>query len=374
MEQAEKGLVKREEFGAVQDMRAPETASTAVAARERAAIEAMYIMAERHPRNVDQFRVGILKDCQRPGFAGVARFRRPVGKGKNPVTGEWEQVYAEGPSIRFIEAALQHWGNVFPSVTTVYDDDDLRICRATVTDLERNITWGNEIQIQKRVEKRGFGRNQEPPKGREIISQRLNSDGDKTYLVAATDDEIIVRQNALLSKTIRTLGQRLLPQDIIEEAMAAVLKTQADADKKDPDAAKRKLIDAFATIGVVPDMLQEYLDHPLEQITPKELGELRAIYTSIAQGDMSWGEVMDERGPEGSVDEQEQKMAEQLTKLWAKEKSVKKPEPRDDPEQKMAMSDPDPNESEEDRANRKSLEAHRAKYEQPATGRRQMKL
>ena len=363
----EKGLVKREEFGALQAERAPETASTAVAAREQAAIQAMYVMAERHPRNVDQFRVRILKDCQRPGFAGVARFRRPVGKGKSPVTGEWEQVYAEGPSIRFIEAALQHWGNVFPSVTTVYDDEDLRICRATVTDLERNITWGNEIQIQKRVEKRGFGRNQDPPKGREILGQRLNSEGEKTYLVAATDDEIIVRQNALLSKTIRTLGQRLLPQDIIEEAMAAILKTQADADKKDPDTGRRKLIDAFAAIGITPDMLLEYLGHPLEQTTPKELGELRAVYTSVQQSDLTWGEIMDEHAPEGSTDEQERKMQEQMAKLRAKE-TPKKPEPKAEEKQ------PEPTESDEDRKEREQLEAQRAKYEKPTTGRRQMKL
>jgi len=361
----EKGLVKREEFGALQAERAPETASTAVAAREQAAIQAMYVMAERHPRNVDQFRVRILKDCQRPGFAGVARFRRPVGKSKSPVTGEWENVYAEGPSIRFIEAALQHWGNVFPSVTTVYDDEDLRICRATVTDLERNITWGSEVQIPKRVEKRGFGRNQDPPKGREILGQRLNSDGEKTYLVAATDDEIIVRQNALLSKTIRTLGQRLLPQDIIEEAMAAILKTQADADKKDPDTGRRKLIDAFAAIGITPDMLLEYLGHPLEQTTPKELGELRAVYTSVQQGDLSWGEIMDERGPSGSADEQEQKMAEQLAKLRAKE--AKKPEPKAEEKQ------PEPTESDEDRKEREQLEKRKAEYEKPQA-KRQLRL
>jgi len=362
----EKGLTIRDEFGATQELRAPETQSTAVAARERAAIEAMYIMAERHPRSVEAARVGILKDCQRPGFAGsleepVAMYHRKVGSKK--VGGRWEDTFAEGPSIRLIETALRHWRNVYVAITTVYDDEDLRICRVAVMDLECNIPYAAEVNVPKRVEKRGW--DGKLPKGREVISERLNSEGDKTYLVRATDAEVTTLQNALISKALRTNGQRLIPHDIIEEALAQIRATQKAADKADPDAAKRKLIDAFSAIGVQPDHLEEYLQHPLEQISPKELNELRVAYTQIHDGDTTWGEIMDEHMPEGGHDEQEQKMNEQLATLRAREAASPKKAAAKKPKEEPAEA---PGEE---------LEAHRRQYEgkpdKPAQSRR-MKL
>lgn len=50
-----------------------ETAAQAVAAREKAAVEARYIMAMRMPRSIEAFRVAILDECRCPGFAAVLR-------------------------------------------------------------------------------------------------------------------------------------------------------------------------------------------------------------------------------------------------------------------------------------------------------------
>ena len=67
----------------------PETAGTVLAAQAKAQIEARYIMAERHPRDLDIVRAKLIKECKRPGFAAVARYLKPIGRG------------VEGPSIRF---------------------------------------------------------------------------------------------------------------------------------------------------------------------------------------------------------------------------------------------------------------------------------
>src|SRR5690349_15619824 len=58
------GEVIREEFGADQIERRGETASVAIAAREKAAVEARYVVAMRNPRDVDNFRVRLLKECR----------------------------------------------------------------------------------------------------------------------------------------------------------------------------------------------------------------------------------------------------------------------------------------------------------------------
>ena len=111
----------------------------------------------------------------------------------------------------------------------------------------------------------------------------------------ATDDDILNKQNALISKAVRTLGLRLLPGDILEECMDAVIETQRSKDAVDPDAAKRKIFDSFGTVGVQVKDLQEYLGHPGETLTPKELTDLRGLYSALKDGETSWREIMDSK-------------------------------------------------------------------------------
>jgi hypothetical protein len=314
-------------------------------------------MAERHPRSIEQFRTAILKECDRPGFAEAARYSRPVGGGK----------IAEGPSIRFIEGAIRAFRNLFPEVVTVFDNDALRICRASVTDLEANITYSTEVQIRKAVERRGKKNNKgewEPPKGRDVVGNRLNSYGDMTYLVLATEDEVIVRQNALLSKAIRTNAQRLLPADVIEECMQKVIHTQREKDAKDPDAAKRKVIDSFFTIGVQPDDLEQFLQTKLERIQPKDLEELRAVYSAIKDGQTTWEEMMRELDPTfGSREEQDELAKMKLAALRSDDKGKKapkkkpKPESKDKPEATEPAGEPAAMTEEEMRADQAAQDA-----------------
>jgi len=265
-------------FGTQSITRANETASTAVAEQARASIEARYVVAMKRPRNLDNVRVKILAECQRPGFAHVARYSKPMGGKK-----------IEGPSIRFAEAALRAMGNVHVETMVVWDDDDKRIFRVSVTDIESNLPYSSDVVVQKTVERSQL------KDGQRALSSRVNSQNKVTYLVQATDDDILNKQNALISKALRTQALRLLPGDILEEAMDAVLDTQSREDARDPDAAKKKLIDAFARIGVLPDQLAEYLGHDTSQVVPAELLDLRAVYSAIQEGETTWRAVLDMR-------------------------------------------------------------------------------
>lgn len=250
-------------------------AAVAAAEAAKARIQAAYIMAIQRPRSYDQSRIKILEACSRPSFAEKVEYSKPVGGGK-PIV---------GPSIRFAELALREWGNIAYENQVVYDDDLTRRINVVITDLETNTTFSASIQLNKTVERKNAT-------GREVVSERINSYGDKVYVVKATEDEIMTKQAAAVSKALRNEGLRLIPQDIIEEAIEKARETVKKRDKADPDAARKKLADAFASLRVMPADLEKYLGHPLGQTSPAELQDLRSIYQTIKDGEAKWSDYV----------------------------------------------------------------------------------
>lgn len=269
------GAIIREDFSGRELANQTETSSAALAAQAKAAVEARYVIALRRPRNWSSVRVKLLQECERPGFAAVARYHKPVGDG------------IEGPSIRFAEAALRHMGNVLCETATIYDDAEKRIVRVTVTDLETNLTYPKDIVVQKTVERSHLR------KGQVAIRERTNSSGRKTFIVEATDDDLLNKEAALVSKALRTNGLRILPGDILEECMTRVIQTLNNDAAKDPLGERKRMEEAFAKLGVFPDALVEYLGHPLETMTPAEIVHLRAVYASLRDGEARWEDVLE---------------------------------------------------------------------------------
>jgi hypothetical protein len=288
------GQIARQSFGSQELQFTGETAAMAVAAQAKAAIEARYILALRQKRSWNMVRSNLLHECERPSFAAVARYRKPIGKG------------VEGPSIRFAEAALRCMTNVFPETLIVYESQEKRIVQVTVTDLECNVTYSSQIVIDKTVERKKLADGQQP------ISERKNSYGDVVYLVPATEDDLLNKQNALISKALRTNALRLLPGDILDECMTQVKKTQAAEVKKDPDAEKKNILDNFDEIGVRPIDIEAYIGHSLDRIVPAELVELRKVFVAIRDGDATWDKVMESRESTGSTELQDKVLREKL--------------------------------------------------------------
>lgn len=256
-----------------------ETAATAAASQVKALVEARYTVAMHRPRDMDQVRERLLKECKRPSFAEVARYNKPIGKG------------VVGPSIRFAEAAIRCMGNVVIDETTTYDDDEKRIIQVSVTDLEANVPYSTSVTVEKTVERSSA------KKDDEVLRQRTNSKGYPVYILRATEDDILNKKNALLSKAIRTLALRLVPGDLTDECMDQVVATQKAKDAADPDAARKKLLDAFTALNVsVPD-LKAYLGVDLDKISPAELIELRALHAAIRDGETTWRAAMESRHP-----------------------------------------------------------------------------
>jgi hypothetical protein len=258
--------------------------AVAAAAAAKAEIEARIVAARKWRRDDDLFREGILKSCRRPMFADIALYQKPVGRKKN-ADGKWEDAFVVDFSIRFIESALQHYGNVHIVSRIGYEDTDRALLTVQVIDVERNVGYSTDAMLEKVVERK------EVKAGRKALGMRENSYGDTVYLVEATRDEFRNVMGTERSKLIRDSGKRLLPRDILDEARLVIDRTLADENARDPDAAKKKVLDRFAGLGISATMLKEYLERPIETLTVKDLNELGVLHNGLKEGDFSWSDV-----------------------------------------------------------------------------------
>jgi len=282
----------------------PTTDPAAVAAGELAKqrLQAGYTIAIQKPRNQEQARQNLLAACRRLRFAEKAEYSKPVGNQK-----------ISGPSIRFAETALREWGNIRSDIAVVYEDQTVRRIQVNMIDFETNSQFTKELSISKTVERRNS-------KGREVVGERENTYGDTVYIVLATDDELSNKEAAAISKAVRNEGLRLIPSDIIDEALDTARETMAKEIKENPDSNKRKVIDAFGTIGVKVKALEEYLGHDMDVCSPSEIGELRSIFSSIKDGESSWTDYLALKRKSHSDDPEERKSAEDAIRSMATKK------------------------------------------------------
>lgn len=265
--------------GSSQQLATVETASSAIAAQSKAMVESRYIMAMRNPRNMDAVRQDLIKECNRPSFANnkSAFYHKPIGDG------------VEGLGIRFVEVALRCMRNVLVETTMIFEDTEKEVHRVSVTDLEANITYPLDVRVSKTVERK------KPMDDGSYISKRKNSYNKDVYTVQAQDDDLLNKRGALISKAIRTLGLRIIPGDLQDEAEETIKRIRLDEAAKDPDAERKRIVDSFLDIGVMATDLTAYLGHDIGKCSPPQLVQLRGIYGAIRDGEATWISVMENK-------------------------------------------------------------------------------
>ncbi len=285
-ENVESAAVKVMEFG--------EIGMSAAAAMSKAMVESRYLMALRNPRSWDEVRQDILSECQRPSFAAnkSSFYHKPIGKG------------VEGLGIRFVEVAIRCMKNVLVETSMIHEDDNKELYRVSVTDLESNITYPMDVKVTKTVER------SKPLNDGSYIAVRKNSYGGDVFTVPANDDDILNKRMALISKAIRTLGLRIIPGDIQDEAEETILRIRKDKAAADPEGERKKIFDAFISVGVKAKDLALYLDHDLGTCSPKEIVELRGLYGAIKDGEATWQTAMENKMAQTSKDGSEPSEAE----------------------------------------------------------------
>jgi hypothetical protein len=248
-----------------------------MAAQAKALVEARYSMALYRPRDFFEVAQKLEKECMRPSFAKKARYFKPIGAG------------ISGPSIRFAETAARLSGNISTESLVVLETDEKRLIKVIVTDCETNAVYSQDVIIDKTVERSN------PPKDAEIVRSRTNSYGKPVFIIRATEDDLQNKQNAMVSKAIRNKILRLIPADIVESCMDTCAKIIKDENAKDPESAKKSLIEAFFRIGIKVPEITEYIGHSLDTIKPEEMADLQAIGLAIKEGETTWKAVIESK-------------------------------------------------------------------------------
>lgn len=253
-------------------------ATQAMIAKSRADVESRFIMALRFPRNMHNVRQNLITECKRTGFAQTAIYALPRG-----------DKMIRGLTIRAAEVAARCMGNMPIEITTIFDSDDQRMVRVMVTDLESNVTWSRDITIQKTVERKFLKR------GQHAIRERSNSFGERVYIVEATDDDVMTKEAALVSKTARTLILRMMPGHLKAEMFEICDEIIAKKIDADPDAERRRMCDSFAEFGVTPTDIETFIGTDLAKMTAAEMTTMRYLYGGIRDGETTWKTALEER-------------------------------------------------------------------------------
>jgi hypothetical protein len=246
-----------------------EAGAVAAVAREEAELKGAIVSARHFPRNEADAFAKLTRSAQRPSFARGARYLFPRG-GRD----------IEGPSVKLAREAARCWGNIRYGVRLVSLDDKFVHVKGWALDLETNAHVEMEDKFERLIFRKKTGWTKPDERDlRELINKR---------------GAICVR-NAIL---------QIIPPDIIDEMMVTVRKTIVDAAKdiikEDKDAAVRTIVVAFDAFGVKTGMIETYLGHNLETITPEELTDLRAVYTAINDGQAKVADYFKNGGRETS--------------------------------------------------------------------------
>lgn len=318
------GVSVKQGFAERELMLSAERAAVAQAAKAKAEVESRFVMAMQNRRDWDNVRISLLHECERLDFARECWYRVP-NRG-------------EGFSIRFAEAAISHMGNIYTSAPVIVEDDYQRTVCVTVLDLERNITYTKDIVVSKTVERKS-------PEGREVIRFRQKADGGSIAIVRATDEELLSKENSLVSKTLRTGVIRIVPPDLKAECKARIAATIKAGDAADPDGERKKIADAFADVGVKPSDLKEYFGCELDQFQPAEFQTLRELYTALKEGHVSWRELIAQKRAEKQDGDPLEKPApsplkDRVKKAAEKKEPVREYDGWDDPNRPDPMNVP----------------------------------
>lgn len=232
----------------------------ALVARQQTEIQSALIVAKKFPRDEEASFLKLTKSCGRPSFADAASYSFPRGR---------ETV--SGPSVNLAREAARCWGNIRYGVDQLPTEDGMIHLEAWAMDLESGV----KVTAQDRFRK---------------LIPRKTRDGGTEWREPNERDlrELTNRRGAL---QLRNCILQLLPVDLIEEALyqcdVTLEKAAAGQLGESRETTIRKLLRAFDALSVSQEMIEAKLGHPVKDVGPEELVELRGIFTSIREGHTS---------------------------------------------------------------------------------------
>lgn len=216
--------------------------------RAVAEVQARMLIARANPRDPRRSMDLILNDCTRPTLANSAVYQ--YARGGTDI---------RGPSIRLAEAMAQKWGNIASGIKEIARHGGYSECVAYAWDLETGFYDERQFQVRHWRDTRQGG-------------YQLSDERDIYELIANMGQR---RKRAVLLTVI--------PGDVTEAALEQCERTmRADADTS-PEGVK-KLVDAFAELGVTQPQIEARIQRRLDAIRPAQVVMLRKVYTSLKDG------------------------------------------------------------------------------------------
>lgn len=242
-----------------------------------ARIEGQVFMARQFPRNEDQAYQSIMRSCERFNFATGASYNYPRG-GQRVI----------GPSIQLAQDIKRCWGNILSGVRQARDEAEFVVGEAYAWDVQTNAYVSREFQVSKYTWRKG--KNGSGGHAVKYDNRTADEDSERTFREKFFN---------IGARAEREMILKLVPPDFVEDAMEACEATVAKGIKDDPERARKNLLRAFAKIAVTAEMLEEYLGVKPAQASPKQLADLRNIYSQINSGETTWQEsTSGEKEPE----------------------------------------------------------------------------
>lgn len=222
---------------------------------EIASIQAKMILARSLPRDPQQSMSRILDECRSKDLAEKAIYEFPRGDS-----------VVRGASIRLVECVARHWGNVAYGIKELASDSKKATVKVYCWDLETNVLDEKIFDVEYiRTTKKG--------------SYTLTDERDKYEMLA---NKAARRKRACM--------QSIIPQYVIDEAMAECQRTlEANTAKDgDIDTVKAKMLHSFQQLPgadwVTEDDVAQAVGKPYDNIAARDIAKLRNLYNAIKDG------------------------------------------------------------------------------------------
>ena len=223
---------------------------------EIASIQAKMILARSLPRDPQQSMSRILDECRSKDLAEKAIYEFPRGDS-----------VVRGASIRLVECVARHWGNVAYGIKELASDSKKATVKVYCWDLETNVSDEKIFDVEYiRTTKKG--------------SYPLTDERDKYELIA---NKAARRKRACM--------QSIIPQYVIDEAMAECQKTLEAAASKNGDdieSVKAKMIASFKQLPgadwVDESDVERFVGKPYSTLNARDMVKLRNLYNAIKDG------------------------------------------------------------------------------------------
>lgn len=220
------------------------------ASRAIAEAQGKLVIAKRFPRDEVEAYAKAMEACQRPTMAAKAFYSFPRG-GQT----------VEGPTIRFAEELARCWGNIDYGIKELSQDDGKSEMQAYAWDLETN---AQSVQ--------NFTNPHQREQGKKMVN--LTSQRD------------IYENNAnMATRRLRSRILAILPSWFVEDAIEECKKTLAGRNDTPLIDRVKKMVVAFAKIGVTQEQIEKRLKKKIDTMNADDFVEYTGIYNAIKQGE-----------------------------------------------------------------------------------------